>query len=1099
MQFFKLPVRMMIIMCAIGILSIFPTALCAASVRDNYKAPLLTIPYTHTAPTIDGTINEKEWSSAVSINALQTTQGAVNARQARFWLMWDQEHFYLAMRSPLRPAERVVQAHRQTQRDNANVVFDDSYEIWLNADTTSPDGQPVFFQYLGNAAGARYDVMFEPAVGNSRPGWTAGWNPVNRITPDGKFWEWEMAIPRTSLYLNAPFHDGQQLRGLIVRNFNRPWEQTSIVGSGSFSAADTHAYFILSRTAPPLHLLDVADVTAGTLGAKLESEHPVRWFLTSDGGTSREGTGSVDALDFDKPGDGYYRLRITSNDGRSVYLDWCARRAFGDRSALTTKVHDTGEEADLKLTFNPVWNFVRVEGDFINYDRRGTIHRFIASVVGPDNKSLATQELKLDDLSYVRGLLKLGDVDPGTYRARLIGLDTSGAQVFQRETAFEKKDLAREYPWWNTSVGRIDRVIAPWTPIRTHDGTVELWGRSMTTGPLGLPEKIVSQDIDLLAAPAALIIQTPNGAASAAAMGDDTSTAQNEFVADYRVVRSVSSHIAGIGLSTHVTTEFDGVQKIQITLTPTQPVRVETMKLVIPLRPEIAQYVHGCGEGIRYGFSYGHLPADKRGRLWSSKEVDGQPMLIGSFIPYVWLGNDQAGLCWFSDSDEGWSPDNQVPAIEIRRDADDRVDLVLNLISTAQTLDQPRTITFGLQATPVKPLRSGWRMDTWTTADSFQDFCQVEPRGGHLIWNAVPFTLDVEACRRLVRQRQQMNHEYDFGFVSPKYHANAVPYFEQNQIDPNLAPEAGYFDDQWKTRVSSSLCFDKSLTDFIVYNLDRWCRQTGIDGWYVDNVRPVACDNIEAGRGYRLPDGRVQPTYQMFAMRDHFLRVRATFADNGKHGKIVLHMTHHMIMPWIGAADLALDGEDHVITPEMGKDFIDFWSLERMRLDYSAPLGTAVTFLQEYQGNWNDADLDRVMRAYTAMNILHDVLPSGNPNGRNKEVWRGRERFGIYADDVRFVPYWQKDLGITADADTIRASLWRRPGATLIAVVNLAEQTDTTLTIDYAKLGLNADTVHALDADTGQPLPIAKDGSIRIHVGRHDYRQVLISSPDTKQ
>src|SRR4051812_17465475 len=119
-----------------------------------------------------GTIHDTEWQGATSMNALQTTTKAVSARQARFWLMWDEDNLYLAMRSPLRPGERLIQALRERDHD-VNVVFDDSYEIWLDVGTHSADGQPVFFQYLANFAGARWDVMQEPAVGNSRLSWTA--------------------------------------------------------------------------------------------------------------------------------------------------------------------------------------------------------------------------------------------------------------------------------------------------------------------------------------------------------------------------------------------------------------------------------------------------------------------------------------------------------------------------------------------------------------------------------------------------------------------------------------------------------------------------------------------------------------------------------------------------------------------------------------------------------------------------------------------------------------------------------------------------------------------------------------------------------------
>ena len=150
----------------------------SAAVREGYKTPLFTIPYASVPPTIDGNIHDDQWQDALSINALQTTEGAVSTRQTRFWFMWNEDNLYLAMRSPLRPGERVIQANRQLGRDNSKTVFDDSYEIWLNFNTTSPSGEQVFFQYLGNAAGSKYDVMFEPTVGNSRPGWESEQRPL---------------------------------------------------------------------------------------------------------------------------------------------------------------------------------------------------------------------------------------------------------------------------------------------------------------------------------------------------------------------------------------------------------------------------------------------------------------------------------------------------------------------------------------------------------------------------------------------------------------------------------------------------------------------------------------------------------------------------------------------------------------------------------------------------------------------------------------------------------------------------------------------------------------------------------------------------------
>ena len=105
------------------------------------------------------------------------------------------------------------------------------------------------------------------------------------------------------------------------------------------------------------------------------------------------------------------------------------------------------------------------------------------------------------------------------------------------------------------------------------------------------------------------------------------------------------------------------------------------------------------------------------------------------------------------------------------------------------------------------------------------------------------------------------------------------------------------------------LSYGKTLQDFMIYKLSHWAKDSDIDGFYMDNVFPIADDNIDAGHGYLLPDGRVQPAYQMFDTRQYFLRMRAAFAEQGKSGKIVLHMTNHLIAPWMGASDIALDGD----------------------------------------------------------------------------------------------------------------------------------------------------------------------------------------------
>jgi hypothetical protein len=1096
-----------IFFCLSSLLAFAASRVASAAVADGYKAPEIALPYAWTKPTMDGVVHEDEWRGAESVNVLQTPDHALSTRPTRFWMTWDEDDIYVAMRSPLLPGERLMQALRDPSKD-VNVVGDDSYEFWLDAGTQSPDNQPAFFQYLGNFAGGRWDVMQEPAAGNSRPSWTAHWNPKNHLTigPDGtRYWDMEMAIPRASVYLNHPLKDGDSLTALISRNFKRPWEQNSIPGTGSFSVPDTYARYKLIKQAPAIHFLSAGNEQSKTLGLQLaawgKQDQTLHWRFDSDSGVHKEGDIAVKAgqeaslapmLDLDKPGDGAFRIHVTSADGAQTYLDWSAHRQWGTDEALTQTLDDKGDKVDLTLGYNPARDYVRVTGDFIDYDDRAKITRAHVAVRDSKNKTLAEKDVHLDSLNYVRDLVHLPNVAAGDYTTQLTAYDSANNVLFTRESKFTKKDPA-SFPWWNTKLGDIEKVIAPWTPVTYQAGKFGVWGRTMTVGAAGLPRQITAQGHNLLAGDAYLAADFGNGIslkAGAPALKTLSS-------APHRVVVHTADLLGKISVSSKVTTEFDGMYKVEMTLTPHGSVNVNSLKLVVPLRNEAADYLHAGGEGIRYGFDDRFLPHGKNGVLWDSRRVDGQPMQIGSFIPYLWIGNIERGVCWFADSDQGWVPSNTKPAIEVRRDSARSTDLVLNLIGEKFTLNAPRTITFAFQATPVKPMPAHWRMDTWWTGDSFKDWAQVESQGKAgamgLIFSSLPFPLDPAKSREMVEARHKETNAGTFGFA--KYRANAVPYFEHINMGEQFVPELTYFNEEWRTRVSKGLSYGKTLQDFMIYKLSHWAKDADIDGFYVDNVYPIADDNIDAGHGYLLPDGRVQPAYQMFDTRRYFLRMRAAFAEQGKSGKIVLHMTNHLIAPWMGAADIALDGEHHVIYPEMGKDFMDFWSQERLRMDHPEQWGSPVNFLQEYQGNWDHDKLKKAMRAYTGMLLVNDVLASANPNGLNQEAWIARDHFGMEASDVKFHGYWDKTGGLLSTTPNIYVSGWTRPGKALIVIANTGDKTDASLKIDAKSLGLPAASHWRVsDAETGTPLSANSNGQVTLSIERHDYRQIAIET-----
>ncbi len=1076
--------------------------------ETEYKHPVAAIPYAATKPVIDGTVNDAEWQGAFSQRALRTTGGQISSRQARFWMMWDEENLYIAMRDPLRPGERPIQQHRgRASGTDMDIIFDDCYEIWISVGATDTlTGQPdCSTQFLGNFAGGRYDAIHQPAVGNSRTSsYDTNWEPKSRLT-DKNEWEMELVIPRASLgTTKGPFHDGMRFRTLIARNYKRPWEQCSFEGTSSFSVIDTHSEFVMSKSAPGLHLLGVGDAAAGKIGLHLatlgQTDAKIAWRYASDTVT-RDGTAQVkkgvlgevvNLPELDTPGDGKGKVRITVTDAKgATLLDWQSQRVFA--GIPKEAIADRGDVLDLSLTFNPVRDYARVFGDFINFDARDAIQEIVITVRDAAGKEVKRATTTIDDDAYAKEILHFENLALGTYTVRLECLDKDAKVIAATDSTFTKEDLAKKYEWWNTTRGSIEKVIAPWTPVTLRRRTLGVWGREMEIGAAGIPARVSTQGKEILAAPGRLVATLADGKQVTA----EGVKAKTRFDQDHRKIVEVSSKLGEIAITSEVRAEFDGMYKVTMTLTPKGPTAVKDLKLVLPYAEAMGEYVHAVTAEIRSGYWYGFTPQGK-GRVWDCRMLGDKSMKVGSFIPYIWIGSTKGGLCWFADSDEGWLPNDEVPAVEIQRNKAGQVDLVFNLVSAEATLEAPRTITFALQASPVKAMPPRWRENNWWCGDTFKNYAHEQ----NLIFASTPFVVPayIEKSKAIVEAQHKGGRP-------------AVPYFIHSALLPgHLIPELAVFSEEWRSRFmsygSGSLVYEKTLNDYMIHNWSKFAEQTGIDGYYVDNMAPMQCDKIEAGRGYRLPDGRIQPAFQMFGTREYFLRSRAAFLEQRPKSMIVLHMTNCMILPWVAAADLTYDGEHHVTYPEMKKDFMDFWSLVRMRVDFPGQWGVPVDFMHEYQGQWPAADMYRAMRAYFATVMLHDALPYGNNNGFAGNLIAQRKAFGIGEDDVKFLAYWD-ETGLKAKGEEIKLAGWQRPGKLLLLVANFGEKQTAQVAFDLEKLGWKGATLAVSDPEQGQkitvhghggaatvthdaPAPQLDGTKLTVPVERHNYRLLVV-------
>ena len=115
---------------------------------------------------------------------------------------------------------------------------------------------------------------------------------------------------------------------------------------------------------------------------------------------------------------------------------------MGNDEALTQTLDDKGDKVDLTLGYNPARDYVRVTGDFIQYDDRAKIARAHVAVRDSKNKTLAEKDVHLDSLNYVRDLVRLPNVAAGDYTTQLTAYDSENNVLFTRESKFNKKDPA---------------------------------------------------------------------------------------------------------------------------------------------------------------------------------------------------------------------------------------------------------------------------------------------------------------------------------------------------------------------------------------------------------------------------------------------------------------------------------------------------------------------------------------------------------------------------------------------------------------------------------------------------------------------------------
>ena len=540
------------------------------------------------------------------------------------------------------------------------------------------------------------------------------------------------------------------------------------------------------------------------------------------------------------------------------------------------------------------------------------------------------------------------------------------------------------FPWEQEKLGLDDVVIPPFEPLAVDESAarVSCVLRTHQHAAAGLWKQVTSQGRELLAAP--IRLEATAGGKQVAATGAAPKITEQKPT---RVAGTAAWKAGALEGTTDFVYDYDGYTEFTFTLAPTAA-EIDRVQLVIPLKAAEAWLLHPVTTVLRHHYA-GRVPAGT-GKVWDSANLPGGKML-GTFVPYVFVGGSERGICFAADNDRDWVSDPNVPAMEIDRDGE-TVNLRLNLVARPHRLTRPRTIRFALQATPAKPMPTepvSWRRWWFTRGQrGHQQDVEGTMMGVNIGWGAAqlvtdifPANQDVSFWEAMAANRVSGKPDQNFlegwkrrypglaeSFPTYKWGLETVsgmpvnaagttpakymfPYLNargSSSLDPAFATT---YLDEWSSVDVAAPGWkpgpDRTLREKfapvwygcepVASNVDHqlwWLRkmaETFSDGPYWDNffVKASWVPAEAGGPAYVDDEGRLKPGVNLRGFRSLVKRNAVMMHALGKRPLSWIHMTNTNIVPVLSFGTVNLDWEWRDIGKQAGVDIQDRLGIDR--------------------------------------------------------------------------------------------------------------------------------------------------------------------------
>jgi hypothetical protein len=1098
---------------------------------SELPVPQIRLPLMISAPVLDGQVNAAEWVGAARMEGFG--RGPVLAPlEAAFWVGCDGTNLFLAVVSETPPGGKLLAniAPLPDDRD-ARTWLDDSIELVLDPLPDAPPGQRRLYHANINARGAINDTIY--IVGGSAEAWRGRWRTVSRVIGDR--WHFELALPLADLGL-ATAPAGRTLGVRIGRN----WCQTPLAGQtewsplgGAYLTPETIPQVTWDAAAPVVQVMQLTDADTPGAHIKLTVANPgparlaVRVALACRPKNSAP-YDVVQALAL-QPGETApvelagpalneavaTAIRVTSPDEKAVYY----LREFSWQAGRPATVWTVDQAATRKIqtqfAYYPSFSKVHFTADITGLEQREQVTGAQLSLRRQgQTESLAATNLPPFALGRTGLMWDVSPLPEGEYEAvfTLRGVATDPiVQPFVRHV----------FPWENNTLGKSDTLVEPFTAMEVKGRTVATILRRHTLGTLGLWDQVESLGQELLSGPMRLEVKSQGSGFRVQGSGFK--------VVEQRATRVVTESAwssGGLKGSARGEWDYDGMQKWILTLEPSA-VPVEALTLIIPLNDKRMPLLHACTDGLRFNYA-GATPAGD-GRVWDGTKA-ARNSIIGSYVPYIWLGAEERGLAVFGENDRGWITATNVPCQELVRNGNG-LELRLNLIAKPTMIDAPRRIMIGFQATPTKPMPANWRQwaVSWAARVppegkkiAFLGSCwywgtltpclDLYPRDEDLsIWDEFKKTRETGVVNQpfieswlkgyTVKTHEQFtifkNH-VNSGFHTLKGKPTDVLLYTNARGVRFDTREGQTFLDEWHRDAFSTR--DWPIGGGVAYDLNPGASFRDYALWYYHKMLTTFADHIYwddiflqsdfdlvGTEAYELPDGTVQPAAGLFDMRELIRRTAVMQHELGRKGRANQpHITNTAIAPILSFAGSHLTWEDRV----GDTDFQDRYSRDYIRAEsIGRQFGNVPFALQLIKG----PDTNKTAwaaRTMAGVALVHEIRSIGVLPGAEANL-KTLYDYGYGQPDVSVMNYWEEDLPVTLSrADAVQLIV-TKPGSALVLVCDYGNGGEVLLKSDLKRLGI-ARGLTATNVETGLPLDVTGDGQARLVLKKHDFALVRI-------